>query len=132
MKIKLRMTVYWLFIYFVSCTHGRKSGGGGGGPHVFFRWGTQYQMSPPRFGVGWILVDIMLFLFLKLFWPFFFFFACQKCSWCGLGTPTHFDLCDFRRRWRSGKKVSESPPPPPPSRKHLKKTSLRKAALRMP
>ena len=23
--------------------------------------------------------------------------------------PTHFDLRDFRRRWRSGKKVSESP-----------------------
>ena len=40
---------------------GANPGGGGGGqgdmspPHVFFRWGTQYQMSPPppRF-CGWM------------------------------------------------------------------------------
>ena len=67
-----------------------------------------------NFGRYNVVFPFFLFSFFCLF-PFFlsFFFACPKCSWCGLGTPTHFDLRDFRRRWRSGKKkVSESPPPP--------------------
>ena len=94
--------------------HGRKSGGGGGTggrvPPRFFRWGTHYQMSPPppRFW-GRMKIDIInvpfcvIYIFSRFF---FFFFACQKCLWCGKGTPTNFDLRDFRRRWRSEKKVS--------------------------
>ena len=93
-------------------------------PHVFSGGGHNIKCPPPHvLGVGWILVDIMYFFawffsFCGFFvFCFLFFVACQKCSWCGLGTPTHFDLRDFRRRWRSGKKSvgAPQPPPPPPS-----------------
>ena len=92
-------------------TMGANPGGGGGDggtcPPRFFRWGTQYQMSPPpppRFG-GRMNIGIFFFFF-------FFFWLVRNVRDVGwVYTPTHFDLPDFRRRWRSGKKVSESPPP---------------------
>ena len=65
--------------------HGRKSGGGGTGGRVpprFFRWGTEYQMSPH---VLW--VQLKLERFYAFFFFFFFFFAFRMRA--GKGTPTN-------------------------------------------
>ena len=91
-----------------ACSHGRKSGGGGGGtggrvPPRFFRWGTEYQMSPPRF-VGTMKIGTFLCIF-------FYFFACQIFFGCA---PGKVPLQIVRRRWRSPPKKCRSPPPPPP------------------
>ena len=101
-----------------SRKHGRKSGGRV--PPRFSGGGHNIKCPPPPhvFGVamnfGRCNVVFALF-FLIAFLTFFFFLLDRNvCEWCGLGTPTHFDLRDFRRRWRSGKKCRSPPPPPPP------------------
>ena len=102
--------------------HGRKSGGGGrdGGPvppPTFFQVGdtiSNVPPPPPRFW-GRMKIDIINVHFCVIYicLRFFFFLSKMFLMW-GKGTPTNFDLRDFRRRWRSEKKVLESPPPPPP------------------
>ena len=64
-------------------------GGGTGGrvpPPRFFRWGTEYQMSPPRF-VGTMKIGTFLCTF---FFFFFFFFACQIFFGCAPGSVFFF------------------------------------------
>ena len=95
-------------------------GGGGGGyggtclsypPHAFSGGGHNIKCSPPPphvLGVGWILVDITTFTrFLHSLKGILF--VChiagqEKLRDVGRVPPTHFDLREFRRRWRSGKK----------------------------
>ena len=81
-------------------------GGGGTGGHVpmNFKGGHNIKCPPPPHDFSCMNIhwneDPGSFLS--------FFFACQRCWWCAIGTPAvGLDL-------RSGKKVSEYPPPPPP------------------
>ena len=69
------------------------------------------KLSPPRFGgrMNFGRYNVFFCLFFKAFLAFFFF-ASQKCSWCGLGTPTHFDLRDFGAG--GGREYVSVPPPP--------------------
>ena len=100
--------------------------GGGRGdvspPHVFSGGRHNIKCPPPphvfqvggrmNFGRYNVVFCVFLVVFFCLFPPFFFFFFFLLVRKCGLGTPTHFDLRDFRRRWRSGKKSVGVPPPP--------------------
>ena len=92
-------------------------GGGTGGrvPPRFFRWGTQYQMSPPRFLGRMNFGRYNVIFFFKLFWriSFFFFFLLVRnvrdVGW----VPLHILTCaTFHADGAPEKKVSESPPPP--------------------
>ena len=77
-------------------------GGGGTGdagdasPPRFFRWGTEYQMSPPPPHVLWVRWKLELF---NAF--FLFFFACQIFFGCA---PGKVPLQIVRCRWRSPQK----------------------------
>ena len=100
-----------LLLDFWNCfllTHMGGNPGGDGGvlsPPRFCRWGTQYQMSPPRFCSRTIFrrknTDFTKICCL------FFFFCLSECR-----SPPNLSLKNCQRRWRCGKKVSESPPPP--------------------
>ena len=91
---------------------GGNPGGGGGEtegdvtsppPPRFWRWGTQYQMSPPPhvFVVGRFFVQIC--------WPFFFLLV--RMSDSDRRVPLICRKKNCQRRWRcEKKKVSESPP----------------------
>ena len=96
--------------------HGRKSRGGGGGgggdpPPRFWRWGTQYQMSPPPhvFVVGQFFCWKNR-IFNKICLTFFLLVGVGPT-----GTP-NLSLKNCQRRWRCGKKKFRSPPPPLPPR----------------
>ena len=88
-----------------------RGGGGDGGtrrpPPTFFQVGDGISNVPPTF-CGY---DENWNFFMHFFFFFFFFFACQIFFGCA---PGKVPLQIVRRRWRSPKKVSESPPPPPP------------------
>ena len=111
----------------INRIHGRKSGGTGGRvppPHVF-RWGTQYQMSPPppRFGgrMNFGRYNVF-FIFLIVFFFFFFFFLLVRnvrdVGW----VPLHILTCaTFDADGAPGKKCRSPPPPPPPKKKKKKK-----------
>ena len=94
---------------------GANPGGGGGrgdvSLHVFFRWGTQYQMSPPppRFG------GRMNFGRYNVFFFFFFFLLVRNVRDVGW-VPLHILTCaTFDADGAPEKKCrSPSPPPPPP------------------
>ena len=90
-----------------------RGGGGGGGdggdasPPRFFRWGTEYQMSPPTFcgyDENW-----------NFFMHFFFFFIIfLLVNFFSDARRERYPYKLFDADGAPPKKVSESPPPPPP------------------
>ena len=100
---------------------GANPGGGGGGdggtcPPTFFQVGDTISNvpPPPRFWVGWILVDIMYVFacFLKLF--FFFFLLVRNVRDVGW-VPLHILTCATFDADGAPEKRCRSPPPPPPA-----------------
>ena len=95
---------------------GNPGGDGGTRPPTILKVGdTISNASPPPphvFVVGRFFVDKIGFLIKKIY-LFFFSPPCQNVGVGPTGTP-NLSLKNCQRRWRCGKKVSESPPPPPP------------------
>ena len=144
MKIKPQ----WNYTYPTLPTPmGANRGGGTGGrvpppppPPRLFRWGTQYQMSPPppRFG-GRMKIDIInvpfcvIYIFFAPFFFFFFFLLVNFFFYVGK-VPLQILTCATFDADGAPKKVSVCPPtirfgftpllPPPPPPPWLGETKI--------